>query len=102
MLAAPSLVDHLGLRVKIFVVYTLARAGIFLAVFAVMWLLLYRQVHWSSVSILYTALIAMVISAVIAMTALRPLRDKLAAQIAERSAKAKDSFDARRAAEDSD
>jgi len=88
--------------VKIFVVYTLARAGIFVAVFGVMWLVLYRQVEWNSVNILYTALIAMVVSAVIAMLVLRRLRDKLATQIAERSAKAKDSFDARRAAEDSD
>lgn len=87
---------------KIFALYTLARAGIFLAVFAAIWLVAYRQVEWNSVSILYTAAIAMVISAIIAVIALRSLRDKLAAQIAERSTRAKDAFATRRAAEDVD
>lgn len=97
-----TLADHLRLHVKIFVLYTLARLGIFGAVFGAIWLVVYRQVEWNSVNFLYTALIAMVVSAVIAMLALRRLRDKLAAQIAERSTKAKDAFDARRSAEDSD
>ncbi|MEJ7743676.1 MAG: DUF4229 domain-containing protein [Nocardioidaceae bacterium] len=87
---------------KIFVLYTLARAGIFCAVFGVIWLVAYRQVEWNSVSILYTAAIAMVISAIIAVVALRSLRDQLAAQIAERSARAKKAFGDRRAAEDAD
>ncbi len=85
---------------KILFVYTLARAAIFAAVFGLLWVILYRQVEWNSVSILYTALIAMVISAVIAMLALRSLRDKLALEIAERSARTKRAFEARRAAED--
>ncbi|MBA3264744.1 MAG: DUF4229 domain-containing protein [Nocardioidaceae bacterium] len=86
---------------KILFVYTLARAAIFAAVFGLLWVILYRQVEWNSVSVLYTALIAMVISAVIAMLALRSLRDKLALEIAERSARTKHAFEARRAAEDS-
>ncbi len=87
---------------KIFVLYTVARAGMFTAVFGLIWLFLYRQVEWNSVSILYTALIAMVVSAVIAMLTLRSLRNRLAAQIAEQASTAKDSFEARRAAEDSE
>ncbi len=87
---------------KIFVLYTLARLGIFAAVFGAIWLVGYRQVEWNSINILYTALIAMVASAVISMLALRRLRDKLAAHIAERSTKAKDAFEARRGVEDSD
>lgn len=68
-----------------FVVYTLARVGLFLAVYGLIWLGLFRTVRWDSVSALYTALIAMAVSSLLAFVALRRLRADLAAEIAQRS-----------------
>lgn len=68
-----------------FVVYTLARLGLFLLVYGVIWLALFRTVSWNSVSALYTALIAMVVSSLLSLVVLRRLRAALAARIAQRS-----------------
>ena len=68
-----------------FVVYTLARLGLFVAVYGVIWLALFRSVSWDSVSALYTALLAMVVSSLLAFVMLRRQRQALAADIAERS-----------------
>lgn len=70
---------------KPFVVYTLARLGLFLAVYGVVWLVLFRTVGWNAVSALYTALIAVVLSSLLALVVLRRQRATLAAQLAERS-----------------
>ncbi len=70
------------------VVYTLARLGLFLGVYAVIWLALGRKVPFDSVSGLWTALIAMVVSSLIAFAALRGLRARLAADIAARASRA--------------
>lgn len=87
---------------KSFVLYTLARAGLFVAVFSAMWLALAGRVEWNSVSILYTTLIALVISSIIALFTLRSLRDKLAAEVAGRASRAQESFQARKSGEDAD
>lgn len=68
-----------------FVVYTLARLGLFVAVYAAIWLAIGRSVRWDSVSGLYTALIAMVVSSLIALATLRRLRNRLAADVAARA-----------------
>lgn len=70
---------------RAFFVYTLARLGLFLAVYGVVWLAIGRSVAFNSITGLYTALIAMVVSSLIAFVALRGLRDGLAAEVAGRA-----------------
>lgn len=88
--------------VKIFAVYTLARAGLFLACYGVIWLVFGRWIEWTTVGALYTALIAMAISSVIALVSLRSLRADLSEQVAVRAERVKSAYDARAAAEDED
>ncbi len=76
-----------------FVVYTLARLGLFLLVYGVIWLALFQTVSWDSVSALYTALIAMVVSSLLSLVMLRRLRAALAAQIAQRSQRSLTAYD---------
>ncbi len=87
---------------KFFALYTLARAALFAAVFGLLWLLLGRSIEWNAVNALYLALIAMVVSSLIAFLTLRSLRDKVALQLAARADRAKASLEARRTAEDDD
>jgi uncharacterized protein DUF4229 len=71
-----------------FVAYTAARLVLFLAAYGLIWLGIGRSVAWDSASALYTALIAMVVSSLIALVALRGLRARLAADVASRAATA--------------
>jgi len=88
--------------VKIFALYTAARAGLFLVVYGLIWLIFGRWLDWTSLSALYTALIAMVISSIIAFTALSGLRARFAEQVAARADRAKAAYEARLTAEDDD
>lgn len=83
---------------RIFVLYTLARLGLFLLVYGAIWLALFRTVEWSSVSALYTALIAMVVSSLVAFVVLRRLRAAFAAEIAQRSQPSRTAYETRRGA----
>jgi uncharacterized membrane protein YdjX (TVP38/TMEM64 family) len=74
---------------RTFVAYTLARLGLFLAVYGVIWLAVGRGVRFDSISGLYTALIALVVSSLIAFVALRGLRERLAAEVAARAGRAR-------------
>jgi hypothetical protein len=85
---------------KFFVLYTLARAGMFAAVYGVLWLIVGRSVEWNAVNGLYIAVIALVISALIAFVTLGSLRDKVSLQLANRAQRAKTSIEARPPAED--
>lgn len=85
---------------RIFAVYTLARAGLFAAAYGVIWLIFGRWIDWTTVSALYTALLAMAISSVVALIALRSLRASFAEQVALRADRAKATYAARLAAED--
>lgn len=87
---------------RTFLVYTLARMALFAAALGLIWLAFGRWLEWSAISALYTAIIAMVVSSVVALLVLGSLRDDLAAQVSERADKAKAAYDARRAAEDTD
>lgn len=87
---------------KVFAVYTLARLGLFLAVYGLIWLVFGHWIAWNSLSALYTAIIAMVISSLVAFATLSSLRDRLAVQVEQRAHRAKVAFDARRSAEDDD
>jgi hypothetical protein len=89
-----------GDPLKPFVLYTGARIGLFLACYGLIWLIFGRWIGWNSISALYTALIAMAVSSVIALVMLRSLRADLSAQIAGRAGRAKQAFDARTRAED--
>ncbi len=85
---------------KFFVLYTLARFALFGAVFGLVWLIGGRWMAWGPVSLLVSALIAMVVSSIIALLALRGLRDRLAEHIEQRAGRARAAFEARRARED--
>jgi len=88
--------------VKPFVLYTLARLALFAAAFGLVWLVFGHWIEWGAVSALYTAIIAMVISSVVALFVLGSLRDDFAVQVSDRADRAKAAFEARRAAEDVD
>jgi len=87
---------------KSFVVYTAARAGIFLACYGLIWLIFGQWIEWDSISALWTALIAMLISSAIALTSLRGMRANLSSDIAARAERAKAAHEARTKAEDDD
>lgn len=87
---------------KAFALYTLARLGLFLVTFGLIWLVFGHWLTWDSVSALYTAFIALVVSSVVALLALRSLRDRFALHVAERADRMKAAYDAMRAAEDDD
>lgn len=74
---------------RTFAVYSLARLCLFVVCYGLTWLVVGRSVAWDSASALYTALIAMVVSSLIAFVALRGLRDKLAAEVASRASAAR-------------
>jgi uncharacterized protein DUF4229 len=88
--------------VKPFLLYTLARVALFAAAFGLVWLVFGRWIEWGAVSALYTAIIAMVVSSVVALLVLGSLRDEFAVQVSQRADRAKAAFEARRAAEDND
>jgi divalent metal cation (Fe/Co/Zn/Cd) transporter len=88
--------------VKIFALYTLARVAIFAASYGLIWLVFGRWIEWDAISALYTALIAMVLSSIIALTLLRSLRGRLAEQVATRAEKAKAAYEQRSRREDDD
>jgi hypothetical protein len=88
--------------VRLFALYTGARALLFAVVYGVVWLIFGRWIEWSALSALYTALIAMLISSGIALVTLRSLRADLSAQVAARAERVKAAYEARRSAEDED
>lgn len=71
---------------RTFALYTLARLALFLAVYGLIWLAIGRSVAWESLSGLYTALIAFIVSSVISFVSLRGLRNQLADEVAARAA----------------
>lgn len=87
---------------KVFALYTAARIGLFAVAYGVIWLIFGRWIEWNALSALYTAIIAMVISAVVAIWVLKGLREQLAVQVEQRATRAKAAFEARRSAEDDD
>ena len=87
---------------KAFALYTAARFGLFVVAYGLIWLIFGQWIEWDSISALYTALIAMLISSAIALVVLRPLRSQLSAQVSERAERVKQAYETRRAAEDDD
>jgi uncharacterized membrane protein len=88
--------------VKVFALYTLARLGLFAVTYGLIWLIFGQWIAWNALSGLYTAIIALVISSLIAFVTLKGLRAQLAEQVSQRATRAKAAFEARRSAEDDD
>lgn len=86
---------------KTFALYTAARLLIFVAIYGLIWVSFGRWLEeYNSVTGLWTALIALLVSSVVSLVVLRPLRDKLAVQVEDRARRAKTAFDERRRVED--
>ncbi|MFY0408520.1 DUF4229 domain-containing protein [Solicola sp. PLA-1-18] len=83
--------------------YTLARLGLFLVAFALVWgvclLLGYR---WTSITALWTALIALSVSAVASFALLGNLRNEVAARVQVRAERMTERIEESRRAEDLD
>jgi Protein of unknown function (DUF4229) len=88
--------------VKAFVLYTAARLLLFALTWAAVAGIASIWLDWDSVTALWTALIALALSAVLSLVLLRSLRDQLATSVAERAAKTRRSFDEARSREDDD
>ncbi|MFD1824989.1 MULTISPECIES: DUF4229 domain-containing protein [Mumia] len=82
--------------------YTLARLGFFVVAFVVVGLVASIWLEWNSVTGLWVALIALVISAVASLVLLRGMRDQVALALKVRADKMHDRFEAARSAEDVD
>ncbi|HSS67589.1 MAG TPA: DUF4229 domain-containing protein [Nocardioidaceae bacterium] len=87
---------------KLFALYTAARAALFLVAYGLIWLIFGRWIDWNALSALYTALFALLISAAASFVVLRGMRAQLSEQVAQRAARVKSAYDARRSAEDDD
>ena len=87
---------------KAFLLYTLARVVLFGVAYGLVWLVFGHWIEWGVVSALYTAIIAMIISSVVALLVLGSLRDEFALHVSERADRATAAYQARRAAEDVD
>jgi ABC-type bacteriocin/lantibiotic exporter with double-glycine peptidase domain len=87
---------------KYFLLYTFARIGLFAGVFGAIWLVLFSWVSWTHASLLWTVLLAALISAIASIFVLRPLRQRFAADIEARAARMSKRIEAARAAEDED
>lgn len=85
-----------------FVAYTLARFGLFLAAFGLVWLVAFSWLEWNSINVLWTMLIALVISAAAGIVLLRRLRERLAGRVQDRAERMSQRFEESRSAEDVD
>ncbi|MGH3355285.1 MAG: DUF4229 domain-containing protein [Nocardioidaceae bacterium] len=85
---------------KSFVLYTLARVVMFAATWAVVWLVASIWLDWSSLTALWTALVATAISSVASFVLLRGLRDRFAEGVHERAVRTRDRYEAAKRRED--
>ena len=85
-----------------FVTYTLARFGLFLAAFGLVWLVAFSWLEWNSLNVLWTMLIALVVSAAAGIVLLSRLRERLAARVQDRAERMSQRFEESRSAEDVD
>ena len=85
-----------------FALYTLARLGLFAVAFGLLWLILSPVVTWTTVSVLWVAVLALLVSAVASLVLLGRLRDRLAASVQQRAQRVRDSVEQSRRSEDVD
>jgi len=88
--------------VKSLAVYTLARLGLLLATFAVVWGVGRLFVAQTVTNLFAAAFIALIVSSVASVFLLRGLRDALARDVAARADRMSRRFEAARAGEDTD
>jgi uncharacterized membrane protein YdjX (TVP38/TMEM64 family) len=86
--------------VKPFLLYTLARLLMFAAAWGLVWLVAQIWLEWNSVTALWTALIALAISAAASFVLLRNVREQLAARVAAGSHRVQRRYDAAKRKED--
>ena len=87
---------------KPFVTYTLARLGLFVASYAVVWLVASIWLNFSAIANLWVLLIALLVSAVAAMFLLGGLRRNLAQSVQDRASRMTQRIEESRSAEDVD
>lgn len=87
---------------KPFVTYTLARLGLFVASYAVVWLVASIWLNFSAIANLWVLLIALLVSAVAAMFLLGGLRQNLAQSVQDRASRMTQRIEESRSAEDVD
>ena len=87
---------------KPFVTYALARFGLFLVSFGLVWLVCFSWLEWNSLTVLWTMLVALVLSAVVGVVLLRGMRERLAANVQQRAERMSKRFEESRSAEDID
>lgn len=87
---------------KSFVLYTLARVLLFALAWALVWAVASIWLEWSSVTALWTALLAMVVSSVVSVWLLRGLRERLAVHVQGRAERMQARYEAARRKEDVD
>jgi uncharacterized membrane protein YdjX (TVP38/TMEM64 family) len=88
--------------VKPFLLYTLARVLMFAAAWALVWLVASIWLEWNSVTALWTALIALLVSAIASFVLLRSLRDRFAARVQEGAGRLHQRIETSRRREDAD
>lgn len=87
---------------KSFALYTAARLGLFVAAFALVWLVAFSWLEWNDVTALWTALIALVVSSVASLLLLGGIRARFASQVQTRAERMAQRVDEARRAEDVD
>lgn len=87
---------------KPFLTYTLARLGLFVAAYAVVWLIASIWLDFSAITNLWVMLIALVVSAFAAMALLGGLRQQLALTVQQRAERMTKRIEESRRAEDVD
>ncbi|MPZ93910.1 MAG: DUF4229 domain-containing protein [Propionibacteriales bacterium] len=85
---------------KPFLLYTTARLVLFAVCWLAVWLVATVWLDRTVVTALWTALIALAVSAVLALVLLRRLRDELAASVAARADRVREGFESARRKED--
>ncbi len=85
---------------KPFLLYTFARVLLFAAAWALVWLVASIWLEWNSVTALWTALVALVISSVGSLVLLRGLRERLAVRVQDRAARIQSRYEAAKRRED--
>ena len=83
-----------------FVRYTLARALLFAVAFCLVWAVGFRWLVWDQLTILWTALIALTVSAFASYWLLGSIRDDLARDVEQRARRMGTRVDESRRAED--
>jgi uncharacterized membrane protein YvlD (DUF360 family) len=87
---------------KPFLTYTLARLGLFVAAYVLVWLVASIWLDFSQITNLWVMLIALVVSAIASLVLLGGLRQKLALSVHERAERMTKRIEDSRSAEDVD